>query len=269
MNRFVFVILISCFNLIAFGQSTQTESVFFDLNSFDIKNDEMQKLVKFAKAIDTRREISITINGYCDDRGKEDYNYILSQNRADKIKDILMKHSIQRKIFVKIEGKGRVLLADETAANVEEIRTKNRRVDVEVKIGRAPKLFNWLQKDHVVNDRVYLLNIFFERGSDALDAKSTAELNHLIIELKKYKKLCFEVHGHVCCTPPNQNDAVNRATNQRTLSVDRAKKVHDYLLKKGIAQNRMSYKGFGKTKPLDGAKDHFNRRVELFITRVD
>lgn len=267
MFRFLFIFLF----LISYQSKAQFDvyhSVYFDVDKYDIKSDEMNKLVKFVQSVDTSRVISINIYGFCDDRGKDDYNYILSENRAIIIKETLIKNNIQKKIFVKIEGKGRVLLESDTIKNIDEVRSKNRRVNILVKMSRFPKVFNWVEKDHVVNDRIYLLNIYFERGSDVLDAKSISELDRLVLDLKKFKKFNFEIQGHVCCTPLTHKDAVNRVTKERTLSVDRAKKVHDYLLKKGIDQKRMTFKGYGNTKPLEGAKDNFNRRVELLVTKV-
>ena len=35
-----------------------------------------------------------------------------------------------------------------------------------------------------------------------------------------------------------------------TLSTDRAKAVYEYVLSKGIAAERLSYKGYGETKPV-------------------
>lgn len=265
----IFFILFFYLGFCGFAQNELTHSVYFDLDKSEIKPDEMEKIIEFTKQIDTLRITSVNILGYCDDRGKDGYNYLLSENRANRIKDALIDHGVNRKIFVTIEGKGRILLENESVKNLEEIRSKNRRVDVTVKMHRKPQLFNWVRADHVVNDRVYLLNIYFERGSDILDDKSITELDKLVADLNKYSYLHFEIHGHVCCTPLSFKDAVNRYTKKRQLSIDRAKKVHDYLLKKGIKQERMTFKGFGNTRPLEGAKDNFNRRVELLITKTE
>jgi outer membrane protein OmpA-like peptidoglycan-associated protein len=55
------------------------------------------------------------------------------------------------------------------------------------------------------------------------------------------------------------------------LSKDRAKSVLDFLVQRGIAAERLSYDGFGTTRPLVDRKDErawfMNRRVEFEITR--
>lgn len=263
--RYLFLLLLtfSC----AFSQHTVLHSVYFDFDKDEIKDIELRKLIQFTKDIDRSKIMSVNIYGYCDDRGNKDYNYKLSERRADKVRKALEAHGINKRIFVNIEGKGKVALTDDK--NKREQRTRNRRVDVDIQIDRDPQLFYWIQKHHVVNDRVFLLNIYFERGSDKLDHKSMIELRKLSYELNAYKELEFEVQGHVCCTPTYHFDAVNRYTKKRQLSHDRAKKVYEFLAKKGVSKKRMTHKGYGNTQPVPGAKDKFNRRVELLITKTE
>ncbi len=262
---------IFCFFLLScslYAQQTVLNSVYFDFDQDVIKPDELKNLILFTKDIDTTRIMAVNIYGYCDDRGNMDYNYKLSIKRAEVVRKALLENGIRKKIIVKIEGKGKVPL-HVNSTNIREERTRNRRVDIDVQIDREPQLFYWIQKHHVVNDRVLLLNVYFDRGSDVLDNKSQVELRKLSYEIKAYKKLEFEVQGHVCCTPTYHDDAVNRFTKQRQLSVDRAQKVYEFLIKKGVHQNRMTFKGYGNKQPIQGAKDELNRRVELLITKTE
>jgi outer membrane protein OmpA-like peptidoglycan-associated protein len=45
--------------------------------------------------------------------------------------------------------------------------------------------------------------------------------------------------------------------------------VHEYLVKKGISENRLFYRGYGSSQPLENNKTEAgrrkNRRVEFFI----
>ncbi|MDZ7846643.1 MAG: OmpA family protein [Owenweeksia sp.] len=53
------------------------------------------------------------------------------------------------------------------------------------------------------------------------------------------------------------------------MSTDRARAVYDYLVEQGIAANRLSYEGFGDTKPVASndteAGRAQNRRTEIRI----
>jgi len=55
------------------------------------------------------------------------------------------------------------------------------------------------------------------------------------------------------------------------LSTSRAKSVYDYLINKGIALNRLRYKGFGSNRPIaDNATDSGrkeNRRTEFILLK--
>jgi len=80
------------------------------------------------------------------------------------------------------------------------------------------------------------------------------------------------VQGHICCQP-DEREGLNLETANYTLSADRARAVREYLVLKGIAQHRVSSKGFGHSLPLypyperSEAERIANRRVEIKIIR--
>ena len=86
-------------------------------------------------------------------------------------------------------------------------------------------------------------------------------------QLQKNKNIEFEIRGHVCCTPSYYNDAIDRSTNERKLSLNRAKTVFWYLISKNINSLRMTYKGCGNKFPL-GKGEEIDRRVEFLITKI-
>ena len=73
--------------------------------------------------------------------------------------------------------------------------------------------------------------------------------------------LIIEIQGNICCA---DNDSTN-------LSTDRAIRVYEFLISKGISANRMTYIGFGITNPihkipeLNERERIANRRVEIKI----
>lgn len=255
-----------------YAQEETVYSIYFEYDKYNLDEKQGSNLLTFVQAIDTTRIEAIQIFGYCDDRGKDEYNFKLSNNRANTIKSFLVDKGIKNKIIVTIEGKGRILL-EEDIDNISEVRSKNRRVDVVVNFRPVPPppmepgMYNQLKKDHVVGDRIYLENILFERGSSKLTYKSRMELDKIARLLHRYKNLEFEIQGHVCCTPSFQKEAIDKDTKKRELSKNRAYTVYKYLVLKKINAKRMTYKGYGNTQPLGKGSD-YDRRVELVITKT-
>ncbi len=112
-----------------------------------------------------------------------------------------------------------------------------------------------------VGNQIALNNIFFEFQKSDLNMESISELNRLVDLMKNYPTLKIEVAGHT--------DNVGGEEYNLKLSQDRSKAVVDYLVKNGISQSRLTFTGFGLTKPVatndteEGRK--LNRRSEIKI----
>ncbi len=111
---------------------------------------------------------------------------------------------------------------------------------------------------------VELKNVFFETGKFDLRPESKAELNKMVSWMKTNPKVKIEIGGHT--------DNVGDKKSNITLSNNRAKAVYDYLVTNGVAATRMTYKGYGDSKPKkpNDTPEHrqMNRRVEVKITSV-
>lgn len=270
MNRlFFFLLLIT--NLLS-AQEEVVHSVYFEFDKFNLNEKQANDVVAFVKAIDTARIESVQIYGYCDDRGKDAYNYKLSSSRANTIKAKLVEKGIKNIIIVTIEGKGRILIDDDIVENLPEVRQKNRRVDVVMNFKPVPPkpvpgMYMDLKKDVIVGDRIYLEKILFDKGSSRLTSKSKIELERVARLLHKYKNIEFEIQGHICCTPTFQREAIDKDTRKRMLSINRAQAVYKYLILRKIDKKRMTFKGYGNTQPLGNGPDQ-DRRVEFVITKI-
>lgn len=262
--------------LLIFGfvhaQEEAVKSVYFEFDKFSLDEKQAKEVIDFIKNTDSTRIESIQIFGYTDDIGKDAYNFKLSTNRANTIQTKLTQSGIKSKIIVTIEGKGRILIDDDIVDNLPEKRSKNRRVDVVLNLRELPKLilpgfYNMIQKNHIVGDHIYLENILFEKGSSHLTTKAKTELDKVALLSLRYKNLEFEIQGHVCCTPPNQREAIDKDTKKRQLSTNRAQSVYKYLVFRRITKSRMTFKGYGNTVPL-GKEPEYDRRVELVITKI-
>jgi len=108
---------------------------------------------------------------------------------------------------------------------------------------------------------VELKNIFFETAKFDLKPESKAELNKLVSFLNLNKTLRIELSGHT--------DNVGDKKMNLTLSQNRAKSVYDYLTSNGIDSKRLTYKGYGDTKPkVKNDTDEnraMNRRTEFKV----
>lgn len=70
------------------------KDVFFNYDNFEIRQDEMQIVATDAEFLTQHPNMKLLISGHCDERGSEDYNMGLGENRASVIKDFLVKRGI-------------------------------------------------------------------------------------------------------------------------------------------------------------------------------
>jgi outer membrane protein OmpA-like peptidoglycan-associated protein len=89
---------------------------------------------------------------------------------------------------------------------------------------------------------ITLANVFFDLNKSTLREESFVELDKLYNFLKDNPEIKIEIGGHT--------DTRGDAQSNLTLSHNRAESVYNYLVEKGIDAKRMSYKGYGQTKPI-------------------
>ena len=112
-----------------------------------------------------------------------------------------------------------------------------------------------------VGSVIVLNNIFFDFNKSTLRPDSYAELDRLLKLLNDLPTLRIEISGHT--------DNIGSAAYNKTLSENRAKAVVDWLLGKGIKQDRLTYVGYGFDKPIatndteEGRQ--MNRRTEFKV----
>lgn len=106
-----------------------------------------------------------------------------------------------------------------------------------------------------------LENVYFDFGKATLRAESFPSLDELAALLNAKPTMVIEIAGHT--------DDVGDDASNMTLSQQRAESVRNYLIKKGIAANRIVAKGYGETMPVTtGTTDEArqkNRRTEVKI----
>jgi len=105
----------------------------------------------------------------------------------------------------------------------------------------------------------YAKTILFDTNKATFQQRTYPVLEAMTAILKEYPGSNFSIEGH---TDADGKDAANQ-----TLSENRAAAVKTYLVEKGIAEARLSSKGFGETVPVASNKTKagkaLNRRVEV------
>ena len=107
--------------------------------------------------------------------------------------------------------------------------------------------------------KLVLEGVNFNSNSARLRPESMAVLDHAAATLKEWGEVKVEVAGH---TDSTNTEAYNRKLSQR-----RAETVRAYLIKQGVAADRLTAKGYGESRPVASNKTAAgrakNRRVEL------
>ena len=231
---------------------------------------------------------SIYVYAFCDNRGSEEFNFALSEKRKDAVLTWLRNQPTVNGLPYMINSQGFGELKP-INTNRNELDWKlNRRVDVMWTLKNpiskkevVPIKSNGIQNDSSkVNLKeqiekskksgasLVLPNINFIGGRDEFREESYESLRELLAIMKEQTDLKIEIQGHVCCT--DGRDGPNILTGKGNLSEDRAKAVFDYLVRNGIAEKRMRYKGFAGMKKLidpelSESDQQKNRRVEIQI----
>lgn len=275
MKRLV-VFFILC-SQIMLAQNELTHEVYFETDKFEVPETEENRLLLFIQNLHDIDIEKISIYGFCDDRGSDSYNLVLSQNRANSIKEVFSKNEIDKALITNVDGKGEILLKIVKESDINKIRGLNRKVEIIVypkveeveEVVEEPVVENKktiYSPDLKKGDKVVLDKLLFKTGYTYLMPESKKVLKRIGDTLVKRKELYFTIQGHVCCTQMSR-DAVDRKTKKRNLSVARAKYVYDYLAKRGVDKKRMKFVGMRRKFPL-GGDPKFDRRVEILITYV-
>ena len=272
---FLFIFIASNF---CFSQSIKSHIVYFDTNKYEVIETEQNRLLLFVQNLNKSKIKRISIYGFCDDRGTNQYNLVLSQERANSIKDILYENGVSTDLITNVDGRGEILIKVVESKNLNIIRGLNRKVEISVEYKKTSPLKNknfddkgrqlplTLESNLMVGDNVVLDKILFRTGHSYVLKESKEVLSNIAQILKEKNFLFFTIKGHVCCTSEGK-DAIDRKTGKRNLSQERAKSIFYYLVKKGIDKKRMKYVGMKHKQPL-GGDPKFDRRVEIEITSI-
>ncbi len=128
-------------------------------------------------------------------------------------------------------------------------------------LNAEPRTVDLSLKKTEIGGTYKLNNILFDTESSTLTQQDKNIISDFAIYLKENPSLKVALQGHT--------DNIGDAGANMKLSEDRAKSVLEFLVSAGIRRDRLSYKGFGQTKPVaenntaEGRSK--NRRTEFVI----
>lgn len=119
------------------------------------------------------------------------------------------------------------------------------------------------QKQYYLGQVVIMQNLDFERGRVTMLPGSQGSLNDLVGTLRLNPNYHVEISGHT-------DDKGDPQKNQ-ILSKNRAEVVYNYLLSSGIKKERLTYRGYGQSRPIALNKStegrQKNERIQFRITK--
>ncbi len=260
MKKLYFLVLF--FSLAASAQDTiasQKVEVFFDFDKYFLTDDAVDIL---EKTLQQNPNIVVSkIYGFCDWKGTNSYNDTLSLKRVNEVYHFLRNKGIKIKKDYESKGFGEDF-------EQSEVQAENRKVMVLFEEVKPEKTFDYkkalseLVKNADVGDKIKLKDINFRNNSAVIVPKSKPILFDLLCIMEENPKLKIEIQGHICCqTQPGVYD----------VSTARAQAIYAFLVRNKIDRKRITYKGFGITKPIypipeqNEEERDANRRVEIMI----
>jgi len=238
------------------ANAQQKFTVYFDYDVAEANAASAQSLSKWIAA--NPNVVIQKIYGYADKSGDAVYNQDLSERRALYIYEQLKSANLnltavdekgfgESKATANDNPKDRKVVLQYASP---EIKPADSQSELDKKVSKAKK-----------GDRIRIENMNFYENSTTLLPASVPVLNNLLAVLKDHPSLKIEIQGHVCC----------QVENEERLSHRRAKLVYEYLIQKGIDEDRLSHNGFGSTRPIYPLPEKneeervVNRRIEIEI----
>jgi len=108
---------------------TFASGLLFDVGSYQLRDQTQANIIELAKILKKYEDTAILVEGHTDDRGTEEYNVTLSENRARSVFNLLTRQGVAgRRITVIGYGESQPVQTNSTAGG----RQANRRVEIAI-----------------------------------------------------------------------------------------------------------------------------------------
>ena len=219
-----------------------------DLYSFDLYPAAQPLLVSYLKAKVVDAETNLPLSAQFEVIDVTSGKVVLSNSTDQKRGEFLASLPAGKNYMLNVNKEQYLFYSD--YFECKEATDKQHAYDLLIKLHK-PK----------AGEHVVLKNIFFDVNKYDLKTESNSELAKLKSFLNANPTIRIEVSGHT--------DSTGDPKLNQTLSESRANAVYNFLVKEGISSARLTYKGYGKSKPIasndseEGRSQ--NRRTEFTI----
>ncbi|MET3046936.1 MULTISPECIES: OmpA family protein [Flavobacterium] len=290
MNKILFVSIMLFLSLKSFTQ--EQFSVYFKSGQHELTPSEKLEVEKWIQ--ENKKSKILSISGYTDEDGTNQYNDSLAKKRTETVFNLIKGKVAIRTDFKKInfgelhqqskikaENRKVILffLKEKDLEKEKEIialKTPANNTDKVIVFPSSILLNNpdgseteikldvqFMKKlsESKVGDKLKIENLNFVLNTYAITQESRGKLYELWLVMQQNPNLKIQIQGHICCVTKDRQD----------LSTQRAKAVYKFLEFKNIEKTRMSYKGFGSSQPLYDLPEKneeeraANRRVEIEV----
>ena len=287
--RVIFLIL--CLITLS-AKAQQQFSVYFESNKFTLVPQEEQRLQNWIAESGAAKVVAI--GGYTDEDGSTGFNDTLAKRRVDhvfeKIRDkVAIRDDFKTRSFGELHrqsaDKAQNRKVTITFLTPAELPRENEILGI--KPSEPPKPRTFPSRIRVPNpdgtkteynldtkfmreldqaktgDKLAIRDMNFRVNTFAIVPESRARLYELLIVMQQNPNLKIDIQGHLCCMP----------TDRLNLSTQRAKAIYNFLVHNEISKSRLSFQGFGSTKPIHPIPEQneeqraANRRVEIYIVQ--
>lgn len=222
------------------------KSIFYDFDKYNIRPDQAPRLDYNLDLLKEFKENYVVLDGHADERGTREYNIALAERRAETVKKFLVQNGFDPdKITINAYGEDYPV----KKGHNESSWWYNRRVDISI-WETDPK--NWANRSQ---------SIFFDKKSAVLEQAQYSRIEQSV-------KMLQDSPDSFIILVANTKDYSSNEENQK-LAVERLNAIKNYLVTKGISEERISTIDNGKVYPFfsDAAdqKASVDSRVDLLV----